>query len=75
LERLAELLFRYRVEVQNADDAQAAGLLLKDLLKLEGRKIPNFLKPYAYENGVSNKSGNQDKLSAQGQNKRQQRHV
>jgi len=75
LERLAELLFRYRVEVQSAEDKATADLLLQDLLKLEGRKIPNFLKPYAYDNAISNKGGREDKTSAQGQNKRQKRHV
>lgn len=75
LERLAQLLFRYRTEVQGADQATVAELMLQDLLKLEGRKIPNFLKPFAYEHSLSNKRDKYDKTVAQGHNKRQQRHV
>jgi len=71
LERLAELLFNYRVNEQGADDKEVAAILLEDLLKLEGRKIPPFLKPYAYENGTKDSV---KKVAAQGHNKRQQRH-
>lgn len=47
LERLAELLFNYLIE-QDHDPDTLAKTMLTDLLKLEGRKIPSFLKPYAY---------------------------
>jgi len=47
LERLAELLFQYLLK-QEHEAAPLAATLLADLLKLEGRKIPNFLKPYAH---------------------------
>ncbi|MDX8387775.1 MAG: DUF4080 domain-containing protein [Ghiorsea sp.] len=75
LERLAELLFRYRNEIQAAENKHTADLLLQDLLKLEGRKIPNFLKPYAYEKDLSNKSSDRGKTLARGQNKRQIKHL
>lgn len=71
LERLAALLFNYRVDVQGADEREVAALLLADLLKLEGRKVPPFLKPYAYENSGKDSV---KKVAAQGHNKRQQRH-
>ncbi len=75
LERLAYYLFCYRTQVQGANKTQVAELLLLDLLKLEGRKIPNFLKPFAYdEQGKKSFLENpKDKLQ-QGHNKRQQRH-
>ena len=74
LERLAQLLFRYRTEIQGADETETAELLLKELLKLEGRKIPHFLQPFAY--GKSNvKLEKQGKSSTQGHNKRQLRHI
>ncbi len=75
LERLAQLLFRYRVEVQRAEEEQVAALLLQDLLKLEGRKIPTFLKPFAYgENGLKDFLLKGKKVAA-GHHKRQQRHI
>lgn len=69
LERLAELLFMYRTQVQGADETEYAGTILSDIMKLEGRKVPNFLKPFAYD------KANFGQLSSSGHNKRQVRHL
>ncbi len=68
LERLALYLFEYRVQVQDASKEDVAAVLLADIMKLEGRKVPNFLKPFAQGLDVHRKI-------AKGQNKRQQRHL
>jgi len=47
LERLAELLFNY-LATQGHSNEQLAKVMLNDIMKLEGRKIPNFLKPFAH---------------------------
>ena len=47
LDRLAELLFNHLYD-QGHSKEHLAEIMLTDLLKLEGRKIPNFLKPYAH---------------------------
>ena len=68
LERLAEYLFHYRVQIQQAKPEEVASLLLQDIMKLEGRKVPNFLKPFAQGLDVHRRL-------AQGHNKRQIRHM
>ncbi len=68
LERLALYLFEYRVQVQCANKEDVAAVLLADVMKLEGRKVPNFLKSFAQGLDVHRKI-------AKGQNKRQQRHL
>ncbi len=68
LERLALYLFEYRVQVQCANKADVAAVLLADIMKLEGRKVPGFLKPFAQGLDVHRKV-------VQGHHKRQQRHV
>ncbi len=70
LERLAELLFDY-LQQQGHDPDALAEPLLADLLKLAGRKIPNFLKPYAYAGGKAEPSTKR----AAAFNKRQVRHT
>ena len=67
LERLAELLFTYLLQQGHEPDVLAAPLLA-DLLKLEGRKVPNFLKPYAYAEPETSRK------QTSGFNKRQIRH-
>ena len=69
LERLAQLLYIYRTQVQHAAEEDVAALLLKDIMKLEGRKVPNFLKPFAKGLDVHRR------LKVKGQNKRQLRHT
>jgi len=71
LERLAELLFNYLLE-KGHDPNALAEPLLADLLKLEGRKIPNFLKQYAYATGSK---AEKPTKRASAFNKRQVRHT
>jgi len=71
LERLAELLFNYLTQQGHKPDALAESML-SDLLKLEGRKIPNFLKPYVYVSSDLKRAITTKKASAF--NKRQVRH-
>ncbi|MDQ6974220.1 MAG: B12-binding domain-containing radical SAM protein, partial [Mariprofundaceae bacterium] len=69
LERLAKLLFDYLTQEKNVPKIQLAEALSDDLMKLEGRVLPNFLRPFvAYVPKVKQK-----KIS--GHSKRQQRHV
>jgi radical SAM superfamily enzyme YgiQ (UPF0313 family) len=69
LERLAYYLFVYRTEVQHADENEVAALLLADLLKLEGRKIPKFLQTYAYQQEGLKRFQALEKTSLSAQNK------
>jgi len=69
LERLAQLFFVYRTTVQQTSESELAALLLQDIMKLEGRKVPNFLKPFAGDLDVHRR------LKVKGQNKRQLRHL
>jgi radical SAM superfamily enzyme YgiQ (UPF0313 family) len=73
LERLAELLFNYLLEKGHDPDSLAEPMLA-DLLKLEGRKIPNFLKQYAYADSTGSKPAKTTK-KASPYNKRQVRHT
>ena len=68
LDRLAELLFTYLLD-KGHDPDDLAEPMLADLLKLEGRKIPNFLKQYAYAEAIPSKK------QATTFNKRQVRHT
>ncbi|MDQ6994273.1 MAG: DUF4080 domain-containing protein [Mariprofundaceae bacterium] len=69
LERLAKLLFDYLSQAKNISKPLIADALSNDLMKLEGRVLPNFLKPFvAYIPKVKQK-----KVS--GHSKRQQRHI
>lgn len=71
LDKLAELLFRYLVEEKGHDAEALAFVLVEDILKVEGRRLPTFLKGYrAYVPGLQ---GSQQAASAA--NKRQQRHA
>ena len=66
LQRLGELLFKYLCEVKKIDSKYVAKNMLNDMMKLEGRAIPTYLKPYA-QNLAKNK-----KYGTSGFNKRQQ---
>ena len=46
LDRLSKLYFQYLTEVLEHKDEDVAELMLKDLMKIQGRIIPKFLKPY-----------------------------
>ena len=66
LQRLGELLFRYLCEVKDLDPEIVAKSMLRDMLKLKGRAVPSYLKPYANDFKIENKQG------TSGFNKRQQ---
>ncbi len=46
LQRLGELLFTYLSEVKNLDAESVALKMLEDMMKLKGRAVPSYLKPY-----------------------------
>lgn len=64
--RLGELLFTYLCEVKDLSAEMVAKEMLEDMMKLKGRAIPLYLKPYANNLHVENKQG------TSGFNKRQQ---
>ncbi len=66
LQRLGELLFMYLREVKNLSPDIVAKSMLEDMMKLKGRAIPNYLKPYTQDFQFQNKQG------TSGFNKRQQ---
>ena len=47
LQRLGELLFNYLSNVKNLNEEVIAEIMLKDMMKLKGRSIPSYLKPYS----------------------------
>ena len=49
LQRLGELLFIYLSEVKKLENELVALEMLEDMMKLKGRAIPSYLKPYAKE--------------------------
>ena len=65
LQRQGELLFSYLSEVKNFGKQNIADAMLKDMMKLKGRAIPGYLKPYAKEFQAD------AKLGTSGFNKRQ----
>jgi len=69
LDRLAGLLFHYLIEHTDLHQQQLADVFIQDIMRLEGRKMPNFLKPFAHGNTDSGRS------RAKGHNKRQQRRI
>ena len=57
LQRLGELLFTYLTEVKNLKPENVASAMLKDMMKLKGRAVPAYLKPYAKEFVIDAKAG------------------
>ena len=57
LQRLGELLFNYLSDVKKLNVELVAELMLKDMMKLKGRAVPSYLKPYAKEMKVVSKVG------------------
>ena len=66
LPRLGELIFIYLTQEKKMQDERVALLMLEDLLKLKGRAVPPYLKPYAKDFKT------EAKLGTSGFNKRQQ---
>ena len=67
LDRLAQLLFNYLKEEKKIQESVIAQALIVDLLKIKGRALPPYLKPYAKDLKVKAKEG------SSGFNKRQNR--
>ena len=65
LQRLGELLFTYLTEVKGLSPSIVAEDMLQDMMKLKGRAIPNYLKPFADNFTTTAKEG------SSGFNKRQ----
>ncbi len=57
LERLGKLLFEYLTTKKSLDSSAVADAMLHDMLKLKGRAIPPYLKPYAHKIDVQAKKG------------------
>ena len=57
LQRLGELLFTYLCEVKELNAESVALEMLEDMMKLKGRAIPSYLKPYAKEFKQNAKEG------------------
>jgi len=47
LERLSKLLFQYLTDELGREPSEVAKCMIEDLLKIKGRIIPAYLKPYA----------------------------
>ncbi|HIC44132.1 MAG TPA: DUF4080 domain-containing protein [Sulfurimonas sp.] len=54
LDRLSKLFFQYLSEVLGHKEEEIAELMLKDLMKIQGRIVPKFLKPYVKDDVVVN---------------------
>ena len=65
LQRLGELLFTYLIDVKKLSKNEVAQEMLEDMMKLKGRAIPSYLKPYS-QDFISNA-----KKGTSGFNKRQ----
>jgi len=57
LQRLGELLFLYLSDVKKLEPETIASLMLEDMMKLKGRAIPAYLKPYSQNFSVDAKNG------------------
>lgn len=66
LQRQGELLFTYLTQVKNLAPQGVADAMLHDMMKLKGRAVPNYLKPYSEHFSIN------AKLGTSGFNKRQQ---
>ncbi len=65
LNRLSELIFKYLTEIKGKNKTVISNLMIKDILKISGRKIPVFLKEFASE------IPEVERKTAEKQNKRQ----
>jgi len=57
LQRLGELLFNYLSNVKMLNTELISNMMLEDMMKLKGRAIPSYLKPYADNFVINSKSG------------------
>jgi len=52
MDRFAKLLFEYFTEIAGLEKSLVAKMLIEDILKVKGRSLPQFLKPYERAEGV-----------------------
>jgi len=57
LQRLGELLFRYLKDIKKLDEEYLCNTMLKDMMKLKGRALPAYLKPYSKNFKMKAKEG------------------
>ena len=57
LPRQGELLFRYLTEIKKTAKEDVAKVMLLDLMKLKGRAVPPYLKPFAKDFHIDAKEG------------------
>jgi radical SAM superfamily enzyme YgiQ (UPF0313 family) len=57
LQRLGELLFSYLKDVKEFESEFIASVMLEDMMKLKGRAIPAYLKPFSKNFTTDAKSG------------------
>lgn len=57
LQRLGELLFTYLTSVKKLDPNEVAIAMFEDMMKLKGRAVPSYLKPYSKEFVIKAKDG------------------
>ena len=57
LQRLGELLFLYLTEVKDLAPEMVAQKMLEDMMKLKGRAVPAYLKPYSADFTAKQKVG------------------
>jgi len=69
LDRVAKFLFDFMVEVQRLEKQKVADILVADILNVNGRKLPKFLKEYS---DITIRSNN-DMINIENKNKRQQK--
>ncbi len=67
LDRLAQFLFDYLTTIQNLPKQEVADILVADILKVGGRKLPSFLREY------SEVTSSFDKVQVSSKQKRQQK--
>ncbi len=68
LNRMAEYLFDYLVSVKGLDKEQTAKVMIADLQRVKGRKLPAFLRPF--DTGVKKQA-----FKIEAKNKRQMKHL
>jgi len=60
LNRLSEYLFEYLTEVLDFNKTEIADIMVADITKINGRKLPGFLREFATYIPPINKGGNKD---------------
>ena len=70
LDRVAKFLFDFMIDIQKLEKQKVADILVEDILKVNGRRLPKFLREYSDIRILSN---NEDTKDIENKNKRQQK--